>query len=65
MNRIQRSLLWFRELLDRFPEHAAEASRLCMGSPTFRKTIHGDPQFALAFEQWCPELLHTAEAEGR
>ncbi len=64
MKRPERSLIWFRELLDRFPEHAAEAAGLCMGSPTFREAIEGNPEFAMAFEQWCPELLHAAANEG-
>ncbi len=65
MGQTQRGLLWFRDLLDRFPEQASEASQLCMGSPTFREVLEGEADFAQAFEQWCPELLHAASTEGR
>ncbi|MFT5197842.1 MAG: tetratricopeptide (TPR) repeat protein [Planctomycetota bacterium] len=64
MGRTQRGLLWFRDLLDRFPEHVSEAARLCMGSPTFRASIERDSDFTQAFEQCCPELLHAAANDG-
>lgn len=60
MKRPERALLWFRELLDRFPEHASEAARACLDIPVFRDAIENSPDFVQAFEQWCPELLHAA-----
>ena len=64
MGRAQRGLLWFRELLDRYPDRAPEVASMALESPTLRRTVDGDPDFAARFEQTCPELFSHGSAQS-
>ncbi len=52
-----RSLAYFRELLDRHPDRAAEVADLFMRSPKLRSAIDSHAGFAEALLKTCPELF--------
>ena len=64
MGRAGRGLLWLRELLDRYPDRAPEVASMSMQSPTLRRAVDGDAEFAARFEQACPELFSVGSQGG-
>lgn len=53
----ERSLQYFRTLLDHHPDRAGEVSRLFLEAPTLRHVIEAQPGFAEALLDTCPELF--------
>lgn len=53
----QRSLQYFRELLDRHPRRAGEVADLFARSPKLRESIDSQPGFPEALVKVCPEIF--------
>jgi len=66
LRRPDRSLEYFRALLDYAPDRSAEVAAAFAKSPELRKTIDSQEGFAEALFQRCPELFHNTgtEADG-
>jgi tetratricopeptide (TPR) repeat protein len=60
MRRRERSLAFFRELLDRHPDRAGEVAGLFARSPRLRESIDEQSGFAEALASRCPELFASA-----
>lgn len=58
----ERSLSYFRQLLNVHPEHASEVARVLADTPALRVAIEGQSGFPEALQERCPELFR-ADAE--
>jgi tetratricopeptide (TPR) repeat protein len=56
--RADRSLSFFRELLDRHPSRVEEVGQAFLNAPKMRAAIDGQAGFAEALVERCPELFH-------
>ena len=56
----ERSLQYFRELLDRHSRRAGEVAELFARSPKLRESIDNQPGFPEALVSTCPEIFTTA-----
>ncbi len=64
----ERSLAYFRELLDKHPGRVGEVAEAFARSPNLRETIDSQEGFAQKLLRTCPELFDraaTAQADGR
>jgi tetratricopeptide (TPR) repeat protein len=59
----ERSLAYFRALLDRFPERAVGVARAFANSPRLRRQIDIQEGFTEAFLRRCPELFQPSDLE--
>jgi tetratricopeptide (TPR) repeat protein len=64
MRNQSRSLVYFRELLDRHPERVGEVAGLFARSPRLRESIDAQRGFGEALVRTCPELFSCTAKNG-
>ena len=55
----QRSLYYFRRLLDAHPDHVADVAKAFAETADLQRVINSQPGFPEAFLERCPELFDT------